>query len=143
MHPFPPLPLTPLPSSPLSPIPFHSLPPTSLPPLLHTPFLSLPPTTLPFPFPPLPPTPPHLLFSVPIQEFESSNPPRCQATAEDLIRSTKGITLASVKAVSAGNSCRQLDITACANLAQKTVTKLLETCKAAAYKAQNGELKSK
>ena len=78
-----------------------------------------------------------------LQEFESSNPPRSQATAEDLIRSTKGITLASAKAVSAGNSCKQMDITACANLSRKAVTELLETCKAASYKAENGELKSK
>eukprot|EP00731_Ephydatia_muelleri_P016952 Em0010g50a len=78
-----------------------------------------------------------------LQEFESSNPPKSQATAEDLIRSTKGITLASAKAVSAGNSCRQLDISACANLARKAVTELLETCKSAAYKAENGELKAK
>lgn len=86
--------------------------------------------------------PPHPLFVL-MQEFESSNPPKSQATAEDLIRSTKGITLASAKAVSAGNSCRQLDISACANLARKAVTELLETCKSAAYKAENGELKAK
>ena len=49
----------------------------------------------------------------------------------------QGITLASAKAVAAGNSCKQVDVSACANLGRKAVTELLETCKAAAYGADN------
>ena len=49
----------------------------------------------------------------------------------------QGITLASAKAVSAGNSCKQVDVSACANLGRKAVSELLETCKGAAYKADN------
>ena len=49
----------------------------------------------------------------------------------------QGITLASAKAVSAGNSCKQVDVSACANLGRKAVTELLETCKAAASRADN------
>jgi talin len=72
-----------------------------------------------------------------LAEYSSSNPPRMEAGPEDLIRSTKGITLASAKAVAAGNSCKQVDVSACANLGRKAVAELLETCKAAAYRADN------
>ena len=61
------------------------------------------------------------------------------ANPEDLIRSTKGLTPASAKAVSAGNSCRQADVSACANLARKAITDLLQSCKSAAYKAEKEE----
>ena len=49
----------------------------------------------------------------------------------------QGITLASAKAVAAGNSCKQADVSAFANLGRKAVTDLLENCKAAAKKADN------
>ena len=50
---------------------------------------------------------------------------------------SQGITLASAKAVAAGNSGKQVDVSACANLGRKAVSELLVTCKAAASKADN------
>ena len=52
---------------------------------------------------------------------------------------SQGITLASAKAVSAGNSCRQADVTACANLGRKAVAELLLTCKASSIKAEKDD----
>ena len=49
----------------------------------------------------------------------------------------QGITLASAKAVAAGNSGKQVDVSACANLGRKAVSELLKTCKAAAVRADN------
>ena len=51
----------------------------------------------------------------------------------------QGITLASAKAVAAGKSCRQVDVSACANLGRKAVGELLQTCKAAAIVAENDD----
>ncbi|XP_016404098.1 talin-1-like [Sinocyclocheilus rhinocerous] len=55
--------------------------------------------------------------------FSSPDPPPKTATPEEFIRMTKGITLATAKAVAAGNSCRQEDVIATANL-----SKLLTSC---------------
>lgn len=51
------------------------------------------------------------------------------ATPEDLIRSTKDVTLATAKAVAAGNSCQQDDIITAANMGRKAVTEMLIICK--------------
>uniref|UniRef100_A0A673HZU2 Talin-1-like n=1 Tax=Sinocyclocheilus rhinocerous TaxID=307959 RepID=A0A673HZU2_9TELE len=50
--------------------------------------------------------------------FSSPDPPPKTATPEEFIRMTKGITLATAKAVAAGNSCRQEDVIATANLSK-------------------------
>ena len=50
---------------------------------------------------------------------------------EDLIRATKQITLATSKAIGAGNSLRQEDIIAAANMGRKTVSDLLYVCRGA------------
>ena len=50
-------------------------------------------------------------------------------TPEDLIRHTKPITLATAKAVAAGNSCRQEDVIAAANMGRKATSDLLVVCK--------------
>lgn len=42
---------------------------------------------------------------------------------------TKGITLATAKAVAAGNSCRQEDIIATANLSRRAIADMLHSCK--------------
>lgn len=42
---------------------------------------------------------------------------------------TKGITMATAKAVAAGNSCRQEDIIATANLSRRAITDMLHSCK--------------
>ena len=52
-----------------------------------------------------------------------------EATPEDLIRSTKPVTLATAKVVAAGNSGNQEDIAAAANMGRNAVTELLTTCK--------------
>ncbi|XP_033109397.1 talin-1-like isoform X3 [Anneissia japonica] len=50
-------------------------------------------------------------------------------TPEDLIRSTKPVTVATAKAVGAGNSCKQDDIIAASNLGRTAIFELLETCR--------------
>ncbi|NXQ78176.1 TLN1 protein, partial [Quiscalus mexicanus] len=50
--------------------------------------------------------------------FSSLVPPAKVSTPEDFIRMTKGITMATAKAVAAGNSCRQEDVIATANLSR-------------------------
>ncbi|XP_030623059.1 talin-1 [Chanos chanos] len=65
--------------------------------------------------------------------FSSPEPPAKTATPEEFIRMTKGITLATAKAVAAGNSCRQEDIIATANLSRRAIADMLHSCKQAAY----------
>ncbi|NWI14370.1 TLN1 protein, partial [Crypturellus soui] len=65
--------------------------------------------------------------------FSSSVPPAKTSTPEDFIRMTKGITMATAKAVAAGNSCQQEDIIATANLSRRAIADMLRACKEAAY----------
>lgn len=65
--------------------------------------------------------------------FSSSDPPPKTTTPEEFIRTTKGITMATAKAVAAGNSCRQEDIIATANLSRRAIADMLHSCKQAAY----------
>uniref|UniRef100_A0A8C3AR97 Talin 1 n=1 Tax=Cyclopterus lumpus TaxID=8103 RepID=A0A8C3AR97_CYCLU len=65
--------------------------------------------------------------------FNSSDPPPKTTTPEEFIRMTKGITMATAKAVAAGNSCRQEDIIATANLSRRAIADMLHSCKQAAY----------
>ncbi|XP_067841068.1 talin-1 isoform X2 [Heptranchias perlo] len=65
--------------------------------------------------------------------FSSANPPPKTSTPEEFIRMTKGITTATAKAVAAGNSCRQEDVIATANLSRKAIAEMLHSCKQAAY----------
>ena len=51
----------------------------------------------------------------------------------------QGITLASAKAVAAGKSCKQVDVSACANLGRKAVGEMLQTCKAASTVAETDD----
>lgn len=55
-----------------------------------------------------------------------------KATPEALVQATKAITLASTKTVAAGNSCKQIDISAAANLSYQAVHDLLLICKGTA-----------
>ena len=64
-----------------------------------------------------------------IRAFDSSDAPRQKAEAEDLVRATRPITLATGKAVSAGNSCKQEDIIVAANMGRKAISDMLITCK--------------
>ncbi|XP_077202774.1 talin-1 isoform X2 [Paroedura picta] len=64
--------------------------------------------------------------------FCSQVPPAKTSTPEDFIRMTKGITMATAKAVAAGNSCRQEDVIATANLSRRAIADMLRACKEAA-----------
>ena len=63
------------------------------------------------------------------QVFNSPDPPPKTATPEEFIRKTKGITMATAKAVAAGNSCRQEDVIATANLSRCAIADMLHSCK--------------
>lgn len=63
------------------------------------------------------------------QLFQSRDPPNKTTTPEEFIRMTKGITMATAKAVAAGNSARQEDIIHTANLSRKAISDMLTTCK--------------
>ncbi|XP_048001980.1 talin-1 isoform X10 [Leguminivora glycinivorella] len=78
------------------------------------------------------------------QEIEilmNPTPPKTTATPEELIRCTRQMTVSTAKAVSAGNSNKQDQLTAAANLGRKTVVDLLAACKAAAFTAETDELR--
>ncbi|XP_076033858.1 talin_middle and talin-RS domain-containing protein rhea isoform X2 [Oratosquilla oratoria] len=78
-----------------------------------------------------------------IRAFDSDEAPKTKATPEDLVRVTKPITLATAKAVGAGNSCKQDDIIVAANMGRKAISDMLTTCKAAAWCAETYEVRSK
>ncbi|XP_054693128.1 talin-2 [Grus americana] len=65
--------------------------------------------------------------------FQSREVPEKTSSPEESIRMTKGITMATAKAVAAGNSCRQEDVIATANLSRKAVADMLTACKQASY----------
>ncbi|XP_007424458.1 talin-2 isoform X1 [Python bivittatus] len=65
--------------------------------------------------------------------FQSKEVPEKTSSPEESIRMTKGITMATAKAVAAGNSCRQEDVIATANLSRKAVADMLAACKQASY----------
>ena len=50
-------------------------------------------------------------------------------TPDELLRLTRPITMATVKAVAAGNSGQQEDIIAAANLGRKAISDLLRGCR--------------
>ncbi|XP_074533132.1 talin-2 isoform X3 [Halichoeres trimaculatus] len=76
--------------------------------------------------------------------FQSKDVPDKPTTPEEFIRMTKGITLATAKAVAAGNSAQQEDVIATANLSRKAITDMLTTCKQAAHHPEvSDELRSK
>lgn len=70
-----------------------------------------------------------ILFIFLPQLFQSKDPPTKTTTPEEFIRMTKGITIATAKAVAAGNSARQEDIIHTANLSRKAMSDMLSTCK--------------
>ncbi|XP_036699132.1 talin-2 isoform X3 [Balaenoptera ricei] len=71
--------------------------------------------------------------------FQSKEVPEKTSSPEESIRMTKGITMATAKAVAAGNSCRQEDVIATANLSRKAVSDMLTACKQASYHPEVGE----
>uniref|UniRef100_A0A3Q2XZG9 Talin 2 n=1 Tax=Hippocampus comes TaxID=109280 RepID=A0A3Q2XZG9_HIPCM len=76
--------------------------------------------------------------------FLSKDVPDKSTTPEEFIRMTKGITMATAKAVAAGNSAQQEDVIAMANLSRKSVSDMLTACKKAAHHPEVSEdVKSK
>ncbi|XP_007458936.1 PREDICTED: talin-2 [Lipotes vexillifer] len=71
--------------------------------------------------------------------FQSKEVPEKTSSPEESIRMTKGITMATAKAVAAGNSCRQEDVIATANLSRKAVSDMLTACKQASYHPDVGD----
>ncbi|XP_075388535.1 talin-2 isoform X2 [Tenrec ecaudatus] len=65
--------------------------------------------------------------------FQSKEVPEKTSSPEESIRMTKGITMATAKAVAAGNSCRQEDVIATANLSRNAVSDMLTACKQASF----------
>ena len=63
------------------------------------------------------------------QVFQAKDIPDRSTTPEEFIRMTKGITVATAKAVAAGNSAQQEDVIATANLSRKAISDMLTTCK--------------
>ncbi|KAL0113705.1 hypothetical protein PUN28_012676 [Cardiocondyla obscurior] len=68
-----------------------------------------------------------------IRALSSSDAQRSNVTPEDLVRCTKSITMSTAKAVAAGNSCKQDDIIAAANMGRKAISDMLSICKSAAH----------
>ena len=64
-----------------------------------------------------------------IRAFNSAERPKANLGPEDLLRSTRPITLATAKAVAAGNSCKQDDVIVAANMGRKAISDMLITCK--------------
>ncbi|XP_034178669.2 talin_middle and talin-RS domain-containing protein rhea isoform X1 [Osmia lignaria lignaria] len=81
------------------------------------------------------------------QEIRALNTSECQrlnVTPEDLVRCTKSITISTAKAVAAGNSCKQDDIIAAANMGRKAISDMLTICKGAALNcAETAELRDR
>lgn len=78
-----------------------------------------------------------------LRAFDSSDVPNRRASPEELVRVTKPVTLATAKAVAAGNTGKQDDVIVAANMGRKAIFDLLTTCKAAAYGAETPDLKRK
>ena len=64
-----------------------------------------------------------------MQDHKSPETPKVSASPEELIRSTNAVTMATAKAVSAGNSTRQEDVTATANMSRTAIADMLKYCK--------------
>ncbi|KAL8568329.1 hypothetical protein ACOMHN_040902 [Nucella lapillus] len=78
-----------------------------------------------------------------VKAFDGTDDIPRKATAEDLIRFTKPLTMATAKAVAAGNSCRQEDIIAASNLGRKCIFELFGVIKGAAATAETAEIKKR
>ncbi|KAK7891552.1 hypothetical protein WMY93_023515 [Mugilogobius chulae] len=65
--------------------------------------------------------------------FQSKDMPDQPASPDEFIRMIKGITVATAKAVAAGNSTQQGDVIATANQSRKAISDMLTTCKRAAH----------
>ncbi|KAK3096284.1 hypothetical protein FSP39_025308 [Pinctada imbricata] len=78
-----------------------------------------------------------------IKAYEAGTLPEKKASAEDLIRLTKPITMATAKAVHAGNTGKQEDVIVCANTGRKAIFDLLGACRGAANTAETTDIRQK
>lgn len=78
-----------------------------------------------------------------IRALTSPNLYSSNATPEELIRSTKAITLATAKAVAAGNSGKQEDVIIAANMGRKAISDMLSICKSCMNNAETAELRER
>lgn len=79
-----------------------------------------------------------------MQYSESNRTSAMPSTPEDLIRVTKNVTVATAKAVSAGASNSQADITAAANIGRRAISEMLIVCKSVAWNcAETPELRQR
>ncbi|PSN52989.1 Talin-1 [Blattella germanica] len=79
-------------------------------------------------------------------EAQALNTPeqiKSHATPEELVRCTKAITVATAKAVAAGNSCKQEDVISAANMGRKAISDMLTICKGTANSAETQELRTR
>ncbi len=72
-----------------------------------------------------------LTFNFPacLQTYVATDHVEKKISPEELIRHTKPITIATAKAVAAGNSGRQEDVIVAANTGRKAIFDLLRACK--------------
>ncbi|KAL5257851.1 hypothetical protein ACHWQZ_G012707 [Mnemiopsis leidyi] len=78
-----------------------------------------------------------------IKSLDNATSGAAGASPEDLIRAAKEITIATTKAVAAGNTAKQDDIAAAGNMGRKAITDMLNTCKGASVNAESEALKLK
>ena len=64
-----------------------------------------------------------------VQAYQSTDRVEKVLSADEVIRFTKPITVATAKAIAAGNSGRQEDVIIAANLGRKAISDLLRACK--------------
>jgi talin len=64
-----------------------------------------------------------------LQALHSPEQQKSRAAPEELVRCTKSITVATAKAVAAGNSCKQDDVIVAANMGRKAISDMLTICK--------------
>ncbi|XP_076321982.1 talin-1-like [Tachypleus tridentatus] len=76
-----------------------------------------------------------------IRTYDVPNVPTKKATPEELVRVTKPVTLATAKAVAAGNSGKQDEVIVAANMGRKALFDLLTVSKMAAYTAESQDVR--
>lgn len=72
-----------------------------------------------------------------LQVYASTERVEKKLTPDELVLVTKPITIATAKAVAAGNSCRQEDVIVAANMGRKAIFDLLRACKVCSYFRKN------
>lgn len=73
------------------------------------------------------------VFLLHLQVYASTERVEKKLTPDELVLVTKPITIATAKAVAAGNSCRQEDVIVAANMGRKAIFDLLRACKVRSY----------